>query len=155
MSRNVVSLYNVKLYPNKQLFQGHPNPWQICSVCGRKILKIMRWGLCSFSINTANYFIITSFNHIVSAPFVGLIAKHRKNVRYCVDSYIVAVITSCGAQEFTCSNQQCVSVTKICDLQSDCQDGSDEDAENCGTCSSIRDHYSQSWCLLLNFMCPS
>lgn len=59
-----------------------------------------------------------------------------KNVRYCVDSYIVTVINSCGEQEFTCSNQQCVSVTKICDLQSDCQDGSDEDVKNCGMCSS-------------------
>ena len=34
--------------------------------------------------------------------------------------------------EFTCDNQQCISMRQRCDLQPDCVDGSDE--RLCGEC---------------------
>jgi len=38
----------------------------------------------------------------------------------------VRPIESCGLNEATCSNKQCILKTKVCDGQIDCLDGSDE-----------------------------
>ena len=35
-------------------------------------------------------------------------------------------VRTCSADEFTCDDQSCVSMTEVCDGLPDCNDGSDE-----------------------------
>lgn len=37
----------------------------------------------------------------------------------------------CTANQFTCKSKHCVNLSSICDLNSDCCDGSDESSETC------------------------
>lgn len=39
---------------------------------------------------------------------------------------VVPAIESCGPNEATCSNKQCILKSKVCDGEIDCSDGSDE-----------------------------
>ncbi|CAM4944086.1 unnamed protein product [Rotaria socialis] len=43
----------------------------------------------------------------------------------------VPLSSSCASVNFTCRNGQCISRRKVCDSQSDCSDGSDEDTRFC------------------------
>ena len=48
---------------------------------------------------------------------------------------LVVIASSCLHDEFPCSSGECVPVGMICDLKSDCEDGSDGDF--CGVLSLI------------------
>ncbi len=43
----------------------------------------------------------------------------------------LAISSSCASVNFTCRNGQCITRRKVCDGQSDCSDGSDEDTRFC------------------------
>ena len=65
---------------------------------------------------------IHCFEHIGSAnqhnspysPFSAILLSASLDVR------------NCSADEFTCNDQSCVSITEVCDGLPDCNDGSDE-----------------------------
>ena len=37
----------------------------------------------------------------------------------------------CSKDEVRCNGGKCISVTKLCDGNADCEDGSDEEQDNC------------------------
>lgn len=52
----------------------------------------------------------------------------------CVMSSNYSVPIHCGIDEFYCTNKKCVSKKYVCDGDSDCGDGSDEDFSIDGPC---------------------
>ena len=65
------------------------------------------------------------------------VCKHNSRVYLvvdCSDTKFIDIIVypSCSADEFECSNLQCIPKSKRCDFRKDCADGSDESSSVCG-----------------------
>ncbi|XP_060879809.1 basement membrane-specific heparan sulfate proteoglycan core protein isoform X8 [Metopolophium dirhodum] len=65
----------------------------------------------------------------------------------------VRPIESCGLNEATCSNKQCILKTKVCDGQIDCLDGSDETRCNMFGCQPNEFRCSNKKCILKTWVC--
>jgi hypothetical protein len=65
----------------------------------------------------------------------------------------VRPLESCGLNEATCSNKQCILKTKVCDGQIDCLDGSDETRCNMFGCQPNEFRCSNKKCILKTWVC--
>lgn len=73
---------------------------------------------------------------IVKCEFVDLVIFH--SCQLCVTSChpgVISVLNNCTDGEFRCTSGQCVSLSFVCDEDSDCDDGSDEASCPAPTCS--------------------
>lgn len=63
------------------------------------------------------------------------------------DPGVVSVLKNCTDGEFRCTSGQCVSLSFVCDEDSDCDDGSDEASCSAPTCSPASFQCNNSVCV--------
>lgn len=70
---------------------------------------------------------------------------------------LVIAQQQCGTAQWDCNNGQCISENARCDGMTDCQDGSDETAENCiqgyATCHAFGFKCAYGACVADGYRC--
>lgn len=52
--------------------------------------------------------------------------------------FLISEPTVCSIRQFRCADSKCIPLTWICDGETDCDDGSDENVEKCNSKYSLK-----------------